>query len=228
MTRTVAAIVSGGLDSVTLAYHLAAEAVDEQLVMVSVDYGQRHRVELRYAGLAAADLGVEHVLVDLTSITSLVATSALTGAVDVPEGHYAEDSMRATVVPNRNAILLAVATGLVVARGGGLVATAVHAGDHFVYPDCRPGFISAMSEAMRLGSDGMADVAIAAPFVQSTKADIVRRGAELGVPFVNTWSCYQGGTVHCGVCGTCTERREAFELAGVDDPTEYADLTRHW
>lgn len=220
----VVTTVSGGLDSVTLAHVLAAEGHD--LLCVSFDYGQRHAKEVDYAKRCAARLGAEHHVVDLRSVGTLLSGSALTDPdVEVPEGHYADASMAITVVPNRNAIMLSVAVGVAVARGAEAVATAVHAGDHPIYPDCRPAFIEAVEREARIGNEGFAveGFRVLAPFVGIPKDEIVRRGAAVGVPFVETWSCYVGGDVHCGRCGTCVERREAFDLAGVPDPTEYAD-----
>ena len=216
------AIVSGGLDSVTLAHHLAAEGY--RLHLLSFDYGQRHKRELHDAAACAHRLGAFWHQVDLTGLRPLLAGSALTDdAVPVPEGHYADESMRATVVPNRNAILLSVAVGAAVAAQAQVVATGVHAGDHPIYPDCRPAFVEAFDAMQRLATEGYAapGLRLVAPFVHMTKADIVRRGAALGVPFEDTWSCYHGGYVHCGLCGTCRERREAFGLADVPDPTVY-------
>lgn len=215
-------LLSGGLDSTVLTAHQLAAG--EQVEAVSVHYGQRHDKELRAAAEVASALGIRHDVVDLSALRPHLSGSALTdAAVDVPEGHYSAPSMAATVVPNRNAIMLMVAVGIAVARGHGTVATAVHAGDHPVYPDCRPEFIIAASEAARLGTTGYGDVTIQAPFVTWTKEDIARRGAELAAPVHLSWSCYQGGGIHCGRCGTCVERAEAFHLAGVADPTEYAD-----
>lgn len=216
------AIVSGGLDSVTLAHLLADEGRD--LTVVSFDYGQRHARELDYAAAAARRLGALYHCVDLTSVGRLLTGSALTDAtVDVPDGHYTDDSMRSTVVPNRNAILLSVATGVAVAQGASLVATGVHAGDHPIYPDCRPAFVDAFQQLARIANEGFAapDLRVVAPFLTMSKADIVRTGSRLGVPFAETWSCYRGGEVHCGRCGTCVERREAFASAEVTDPTVY-------
>ncbi len=220
--RLVVATVSGGLDSVTLAHTLAAEG--HALVCLSFDYGQRHAKEVDFARACAARLGADHHLVDLRSVGSVLSGSALTDpAVDVPQGHYTDASMAVTVVPNRNAIMLAVAVGVAVARGASAVATAVHAGDHAIYPDCRPAFIAAAEREARIANEGFIadDFRLLAPFLDVTKAEIVRRGAAVGVPFAETWSCYVGGERHCGACGTCVERREAFELAGVDDPTDY-------
>lgn len=218
----VVAVVSGGLDSVTMAYSLAAAG--ERLALLSVDYGQRHRRELACAALAAQRLGARHAVADLAQVGTLLTGSALTDAtVEVPDGHYAEASMRSTVVPNRNAILLSVATGVAAAVGARAVAFGAHGGDHFVYPDCRPAFVDAFEHLARVANEGFVDPGfrVLAPFLRSTKADIVRVGAELGVPFADTWSCYRGGDRHCGRCGTCVERREAFAVAGVADPTDY-------
>lgn len=214
-------ICSGGLDSVSLAHMVAAE---RQLTrLVSFDYGQRHRKELDFAARAATRLGVPHDIIDMRPIGAALTGSALTDDLDVPDGHYAEETMRVTVVPNRNAIMLAIAFGVAAANGDAAVATAVHGGDHFIYPDCRPGFTEAFEAMQRAALDGYADVALYTPFVHRTKADIVIAGARHGTPFADTWSCYKGGDLHCGRCGTCVERREAFDLAGVADPTAYAD-----
>jgi 7-cyano-7-deazaguanine synthase len=197
-----------------------------QLGAVSVNYGQRHAKELERATAIAAYYQVPHTILDLSGLSTHL-TSALTGDSDVPEGHYAADNMAATVVPNRNAILLMAAVGVASSQGYDRVETAVHAGDHPIYPDCRPEFIDAASEAAQLGTAGMGDVFINAPFVTLSKADIVALGKRHAAPFDMTWSCYQGNTLHCGRCGTCVERAEAFALAEVHDPTVYADPT-YW
>jgi 7-cyano-7-deazaguanine synthase len=218
-------VCSGGLDSVTLAHKVAAERSLVQ--MVSFDYGQRHRKELDYARRAAQRLGVAHDVVDLVDVGAKLTGSALTDGVAVPEGHYAEESMRLTVVANRNAIMLTIAFGIAMARGAQAVATAVHGGDHFIYPDCRPAFIEAFAAMQKRALEGFSEISLNAPFLRASKADIVREGARLGVPFAETWSCYKGGAQHCGRCGTCVERREAFDLAGVADPTAYDDAN-YW
>ncbi|RVJ57066.1 7-cyano-7-deazaguanine synthase QueC [Sinorhizobium meliloti] len=214
-------ICSGGLDSVSLAHKVAAE--QELSGLLSFDYGQRHRKELDFAAACARRLGVPHQIIDIREIGRRLTGSALTDEVDVPDGHYAEETMKATVVPNRNAIMLAIAFGVAAAGKADAVATAVHGGDHFIYPDCRPGFIDAFQAMQDHALDGYADVALYAPFVNVSKADIVADGARHDTPFAETWSCYKGGARHCGRCGTCVERREAFHLAGVPDPTEYDD-----
>lgn len=214
-------ICSGGLDSVSLAHMVAEQHTLTRLV--SFDYGQRHRKELDYAARAAARLGVPHDIIDMRPIGAALTGSALTDDIDVPDGHYAEETMRITVVPNRNAIMLAIAFGVAAANGDEAVATAVHGGDHFIYPDCRPGFTQAFEAMQKAALDGYADVSLYTPFVHRTKADIVTEGARHNTPFADTWSCYKGGAHHCGRCGTCVERREAFHLAGVADPTTYAD-----
>ncbi|MGQ0830862.1 MAG: 7-cyano-7-deazaguanine synthase QueC [Microthrixaceae bacterium] len=222
----VVTTVSGGLDSVTLAHSLAADGA--ALVALSFDYGQRHAKELELAARCADRLGAEHHVVDLRSVGALLTGSALTDRnVDVPEGHYTDASMASTVVANRNAIMLSVAIGVAVARGADAVATAVHAGDHTVYPDCRPEFIAAIEHEALVANEGFIQdgFRVLAPFLLVSKAEIVRRGAALDVPFAETWSCYVGGATHCGRCGTCVERREAFELAGVSDPTAYAQVS---
>lgn len=223
MTKTVA-IVSGGMDSTTLAYWLAHRGHD--LHLLSFDYGQRHRRELSFAERTAERLGARFDIVDLRGITHLLVGCSLTDAdVEVPDGHYAEETMKATVVPNRNMMMLSVAGAVAVAEGAEWVATAVHAGDHFIYPDCRPQFVGSMTATLRIANLGFCDpgLQVYAPFVSSTKADIATIGDREGVPWAETWSCYKGGDVHCGACGTCTERIGAFIEAGVADPTEYAD-----
>ncbi len=214
-------VCSGGLDSVTLAYQTAAANLLAGLV--SFDYGQRHKKELLYATRAAVALQVPHTIVNIASVGALLSGSALTDNVTVPDGHYQEETMQATVVPNRNAIMLTIAYGMAAAQNLNAVAAAVHGGDHFIYPDCRPEFIAAFAAMQNAALDGYANVMLVTPFLHFTKAQIVAAGAVLKVPFDDTWSCYKGGTVHCGRCGTCVERREAFELAKVTDPTIYED-----
>ena len=214
-------ICSGGMDSVTLAHKTAR---DRQLAgLLSFDYGQRHRRELDFARACAEELDTEFILMDISSIGRQLTGSALTDNVEVPDGHYAEDTMKITVVPNRNAIMLAIAYGIAASRAMDAVATAVHGGDHFIYPDCRPNFTESFEKMQHFALDGVAEIRLLTPYVNRSKADIVREGLVLGLDFRKTWSCYKGGEHHCGRCGTCVERREAFHLAGATDPTAYAD-----
>lgn len=218
-------IVSGGMDSATLAYYYKKEGYDS-LHLVGFNYGQRHVKELEALEKIANDLGATWEIVDLTQLKSSIASSSLTSdTINVPDGHYAEETMRITVVPNRNAIMLSIATGIAVANGSNIVATGVHSGDHFIYPDCRPAFIEAIDKAFQLGTQGHSKDGfhVEAPFVNILKADIAKIGHSINVPYELTWSCYKGGEKHCGRCGTCVERIEAFIDAGVEDPTQYED-----
>lgn len=269
-----ATIFSGGLDSTTLVYHLVQQGYEPHLI--SFNYGQRHKKELDYAANTAFKLGLQHDIVDLSGITHLISNSALTSKcicnagpafdgpdrdcpqhgehghdeVEVPEGHYAEDNMKATVVPNRNMIMLSIAAGVAVNNSYKFLATGVHAGDHPVYPDCRPRFIRTANAAIVVGNEGFGPIPtqpeaaelleyVQAPFLFWTKEDIARRAFELDVPFEDTWSCYKGGEKHCGKCGTCVERLEAIHDAsksihgeraagkGFFDNTQYED-TDFW
>lgn len=210
---------SGGLDSTVLLYHLLDAG--HEITALSVDYGQRHACELKRAAKICAEVGVAHRVADLSAIRDLLAGNSLTSTeIDVAEGHYTKATMKSTVVPNRNMILLALTTGHALSVGAQQVAYAAHSGDHAIYPDCRNEFADALAEAISLCDWNK--IELIRPFVEWTKAKIAKRGAELKVPFSETWSCYKGGELHCGRCGTCIERREAFDLAGVSDPTPYA------
>jgi 7-cyano-7-deazaguanine synthase len=225
-------VISGGMDSTTLLYHVVREKASvREVKAVSFNYGQRHKKELDFAATSCRKLGVQHRIVDMGFMATLLAGSALTSdTVAVPDGHYAEESMRATVVPNRNMIMLSVACGIAVAEKAEHVWAGMHAGDHFIYPDCRPEFIDALDFAVKLANKGFISdhFSIQAPFIYISKAEIADWGHRLDVPWEDTWSCYKGNQLHCGTCGTCTERREAFENAGIDDPTQYSDMTRHY
>lgn len=216
------AIVSGGMDSITLAYRLQDEGYD--LHFLSFDYGQRHVKEVESARHFAGILSAEFDVIDISNIQPLLKGSALTDkSVEVPHGHYAEDSMKQTVVPNRNAIMLALAWGVAVAEEADVVSLAVHSGDHHIYPDCRPAFIDSMNAALRIGMEGHRkdNLHIYAPYLHVDKRAIARDGKRLDVPYHLTWTCYEGGDIHCGQCGACVERQEAFYLAEVDDQTLY-------
>ncbi len=214
-------VLSGGMDSTTALYQAKADGYE--CYAISFNYGQRHKKELNFAQEVCSNLGISHEIVDLSNISSLISNSALTGDIAVPEGHYAADNMKLTVVPNRNMIMYAIAVGYAVNIKAKAMYVGVHAGDHFIYPDCRPQFIEALDVASIIGNEGFAEKGfrIIAPFLHVPKDEIVRIGTKLQVPYNLTWSCYKGGDKHCGKCGTCVERKEAFELAKVKDPTEY-------
>jgi 7-cyano-7-deazaguanine synthase len=211
-------LFSGGLDSTVLAHQLLSEGAE--LRLLSFHYGQRHRKELDNASELAKKMRVPHRILKFPELGSLLGGSSLTdNSIDLPEGHYAEESMKATIVPNRNMILLSLAAGHALSIGFDTVAYAAHAGDHTIYPDCRPEFASAMEKALSLAD--WQDLKLHRPFVEKTKADLVKIGHDLEAPLGDTWSCYAGRDLHCGKCGTCVERKEAFALAGVPDPTVY-------
>lgn len=217
MTRYVV-LLSGGMDSTVALAHVR-DIGGEVAAAVSIDYSQRHRRELDAAALVARFYGVEHVVVRV-DIPGGLAGSALTDpGVQVPHGHYADESMRATVVPNRNAIMANIAAGIGISRGAQTVVLGVHAGDHPIYPDCRPGFVDALRALLHVANEPAVDVY--APFVTQTKTEIAALGARLAAPLHLTWSCYEGEMEHCGACGTCVERAEAFRDAGLADPTAY-------
>lgn len=211
-------IYSGGLDSTTLLY----DERERIALAVVFDYGSNHAAhEKACAAWHCSRLGIELIAIDLGFIGRHMPSSLTAGAEAVPEGRYDDANMRSTVVPFRNGIMLSVACGMAESRGLQRVLMANHSGDHAVYPDCRPEFVGAMDAAMQAGT--YVGVHLAAPYTRLTKTDIVRRGAALGIDYSHTYSCYKGGDRHCGRCGTCTERREAFREAGVPDPTLYED-----
>jgi len=211
-------IVSGGMDSVTLLH----DYKDRIALAISFDYGGNHNAkELRFAHLHCERLGIRHIVIELGFIHQYFKSSLLEGAEAIPEGHYADENMKSTVVPFRNGIMLAIAAGIAESNGLKCVMMANHGGDHTIYPDCRPEFVKAMSEATRTGT--YQGIEVVAPYTNITKADIARRGKQLGIDYAETWSCYKGGEKHCGRCGTCVERREALCEAGIADPTEYED-----
>ncbi|PTY05236.1 7-cyano-7-deazaguanine synthase QueC [Opitutaceae bacterium EW11] len=214
----VVVLCSGGMDSVT-ALHWAARNHAVQAA-ISFDYGSKHNHrELPFAAEQASRLGVRHEVVPLRFMDQLFASALLSSGGEIPEGHYAAENMKQTVVPFRNAILLSVATGFAESIGAEGLVIAAHGGDHAIYPDCREEFMRAMGETMRLGT--YAGIQLLRPFISLSKGQIAAEGARLGVDFSKTWSCYKGGVVHCGKCGTCVERREAFIEAGIPDPTVY-------
>ena len=211
MAAKTVCVFSGGMDSTTLLYHLLDQG--DEVLALSLDYGQRHRKELEFAAHTCQRLGVAHEIADIRGAGRLLSGSALTSdEIDVPHGHYEDVSMRSTVVPNRNMIMMAIAGGHAIAQGCERLAVAVHAGDHAVYPDCRPRFIRDFAAALRSGN--YEAVAVYAPFLEWSKTDIVQLGLKLGIDYErDTWSCYEGGAEPCGACGTCVERAEALAAA---------------
>lgn len=209
-------IYSGGLDSTTLLY----EECERVALAVTFDYGSNHAAhEIACARHHCALLGIEHLVIELAFMAKYFESSLLSGADAIPDGNYNDSNMHSTVVPFRNGIMLSVACGLAESRGLKRVLIANHGGDHAIYPDCRPEFVAAMDAAMQTGT--YEGVTLVAPYTNISKADIVRRGAQMGIDYGETYSCYRGGEHHCGRCGTCTERREAFLEAGIPDPTVY-------
>ena len=216
--KTSVIIVSGGMDSITLLY----DKKDEIALGISFDYGSNHNArEIPFAKMHCERLGIEHIIIPLDFMHQYFKSSLLQGADAIPEGHYADDNMKSTVVPFRNGIMLAIAVGIAESRNLTKVLIANHGGDHTIYPDCRPEFISAIDAAASSGT--YVNVKVCAPYTNITKTDIAAIGKRLGIDYTETWSCYKGGEKHCGKCGTCVERKEALEGAGIEDHTDYEE-----
>ncbi len=209
-------ILSGGMDSVTLLY-------DEQeriALAVSFDYGSNHNAkEIPFARLHCERLGIRHIVIPLDFMATYFKSSLLEGSDAIPEGHYADENMKSTVVPFRNGIMLSIAVGIAESNNLKYVMMANHGGDHTIYPDCRPEFVEAFDAAASAGT--YVNVRLRSPYTNITKGDIARRGKALGIDYRETWSCYKGGEHHCGKCGTCVERKEALAEAGIVDTTVY-------
>lgn len=214
----VVVLVSGGIDSVTALYD--AHQKHEVVGSLGFDYGSKHNHrELPLATFHANKLGLSHRSVRLAFMNEMFKSDLLKSGGEIPEGHYEEETMKQTVVPFRNGIMLSIAAGYAESVGAEGVVIAAHAGDHAIYPDCRETFMKSMGASIEAGT--YAGIRLLRPFIGLTKARIVAIGAELGVDYSRTWSCYKGGDRHCGRCGTCVERREAFQKAGITDPTDY-------
>ena len=219
-------ILSGGMDSaVALAALIKGHGADS-VTALTFNYGSKHNErEGRSAAALCTRYGVQHTTCPLDFVGQHFASDLLRTGGDIPEGHYADPSMKQTVVPFRNGIMLSIAVGYAESLGAGEVVIGAHAGDHPIYPDCRGEFLRAMGQAVQLGT--YVGIRVRAPFSQLSKAEIAELGMRLGVPFELTYSCYKGGEGHCGKCGTCYERREAFQLAGIEDPTDYEGCQKH-
>ncbi len=217
-------VFSGGMDSTVALYQTVKDYGASNVKAVSFNYNSKHNdMEYMRAWRTCQELGVESIRIDLASIAEHLDSHLLKGGGEIPEGHYAQDNMKKTVVPFRNGIMLSVACGVAESLKYGEVILGNHYGDHAIYPDCRKEFIDNMSEAMRHGT--YENVTISSPFCGITKTQIATLGAILDVNWLETYSCYKGGEEHCGLCSTCYERREAFVDAGVLDPTPYMDKT---
>lgn len=217
MSENLVVVYSGGMDSFTLLHR--ARAAGHQVHALSFDYGQRHVRELDCARQVCADLGISHRVLDVTAMSQIMGGSALTDDIDVPEGHYEDANMKATVVPNRNMILLSLAIGYAVSLKANAVWYGAHGGDHAIYPDCRPEFVEKMDAVSRIAN--YEPVAVVAPYLHNTKGDILRDGLAMGLDYSQTWTCYNGREKACGRCGSCVERLEAFAENGVQDPLAY-------
>ena len=216
MNKDSVLIVSGGMDSITMLY----EYKERIALGISFDYGSNHNArEIPFAAMHCERLGIKHIVINLGFMHQYFKSSLLEGAEAIPEGNYDEENMKSTVVPFRNGIMLSIAAGVAESNGLKYVMMANHGGDHTIYPDCRPEFVSAMSEATRRGT--YPGIEVLAPYTGITKSDIARHGKALGIDYAETWSCYKGGEHHCGKCGTCRERIEALADAGIEDHTVY-------
>lgn len=209
-------ILSGGMDSTTMLY----EFKDRVAIGISFDYGSNHNQrEIPFARLHCRKLGIRHIVIELGFMSQYFKSSLLTGSEDIPEGSYNSQNMQSTVVPFRNGIMLSIATGIAESNGLKFVMMANHGGDHAIYPDCRNEFVEAFNAASKAGT--YLKVQLLAPYTALTKTEIAQKGKALNIDYSLTWSCYKGGKAHCGTCGTCIERKEALQQAGIIDQTIY-------
>jgi 7-cyano-7-deazaguanine synthase len=219
MSAKVVVIYSGGMDSYTVLNKAMQQGYDVHAV--SFNYGQRHSKELLFAKKVCEQHNIEHKIVDISSIKQLIGGSALTDDIEVPEGHYEEDSMKTTVVPNRNMIMLSMAVGYAVSIQAEAVYFGAHSGDHAIYPDCRTEFVSAMNNVCKIAN--YQPVEVRAPYLASSKIDILKEGLAMNLDYKDTWTCYNGQEKACGRCGACQERLEAFSENNTVDPIPYQD-----
>ena len=223
MKKELIVILSGGLDSTTLAYKAVAEFGAENVAAITFDYGQRHNKEIEFAKITTKKLGIEHVILDMSIIGKSIFHSALMDKdAALPTGKYANENLQDTVVPNRNMIMISLATAYCISKGADMIWYGAHAGDHSNYPDCRPEFINALRRTLALCH--FKPIKLGAPYERSSKADVVNDGLALKVPFEDTWSCYDGGDVACGKCTTCNDRLAAFKGNNAKDPIIYREL----
>jgi len=219
MTEKVVVIYSGGMDSFTLINEMVAKG--HRVYALSFNYGQKHAKELHYAQKVCDELGLPHKVVDITAIHQLLLGSSLTDDIEIPDGHYEEESMKSTVVPNRNMVMLSLAIAYAVSVQAEAVIYGAHGGDHAIYPDCRPEFVDKMAEVSRVANYEVVDVR--APYIQLNKIEILSRGLEMGLDYAKSWTCYKGREKACGRCGACQERLEAFKENQLRDPLAYEE-----
>jgi 7-cyano-7-deazaguanine synthase len=219
MSQKVVVIFSGGMDSFTVLNLAVKQGLE--VFALSFNYGQRHKKELDYAARACLALGVQHKTVDISAINQLIGGSSLTSDIDVAEGHYQENSMKSTVVPNRNMILLSMAVGYAVSIEANKVYYGAHSGDHAIYPDCRPEFVHKMNDVCAIAN--YEAIEIVTPYLEVSKTAILTAGLKMNLDYNLTWTCYNGREKACGKCGACQERLEAFSENGVLDPLEYEE-----
>ena len=217
MSQKVVVIYSGGMDSFTVLNKAIQQGYD--VYALTFNYGQRHVKEVEYAKRVCANLNIEHKIVDISAINSIIAGSSLTDDIEVPEGHYEADNMKSTVVPNRNMILLSLAIGYAVSLEAEQVFYGAHSGDHAIYPDCRPEFVEKMQNVAAIAN--YEPIEIAVPYLNNDKIEILADGLSMGLDYTDTWTCYNGREKACGKCGACEERLEAFAKNNVTDPIEY-------
>ncbi len=216
--KKIVAVVSGGMDSVTMLHKLVKEdKADVQVI--TFNYGQRHNKEIEMAKRNCELLGLDHKIIDISFIADVIDNSALTGDIDVPEGHYEDENMKLTVVPGRNLILSSIALGIAYNNKADYIALGAHSGDHAIYPDCRPEFYSALNEVAKIADYHKVELYF--PYLDGDKTTIIKNGLELGVDYGLTWTCYKGKEKACGKCGSCQERLEAFRNNNINDPVEY-------
>ncbi|WP_111636990.1 7-cyano-7-deazaguanine synthase QueC [Marinomonas shanghaiensis] len=217
MSEKAVVVYSGGMDSFTVLNTAIDNGLD--VYALSFNYGQKHSKELEVAARVCKELGVSHKVVDITAINSLMANSSLTGDAHIPEGHYQDDNMKSTVVPNRNMVLLSMAIAYAVSLEASKVYYGAHSGDHHIYPDCRPEFVEAMNAVSKIAN--YQSVEIVTPFLHSSKGEILKAGLAMNLNYANTWTCYNGREKSCGKCGACYERLEAFAEQCQTDPLDY-------
>lgn len=219
--KNIIVLLSGGVDSVTSLYHSMKDF--NVVANLTFDYGSKHnKKELEMSVFHSQKLNLKHHIIKLDFIGDLFESALLKSGGEIPEGHYEDNSMRKTVVPFRNGIMLSIATGLAESIEAKAIVIAAHTGDHAIYPDCRDDFMNSMEQTISYGTYD--DIKLLRPFIGLDKSKIIKIGDELNIDYKKTWSCYKGNEIHCGKCGTCVERREAFIKAGVEDPTVYESL----